>query len=73
MGMNGFILLGGFAAIAIFGYYIMARLDHFSDKIRRENEKYGKTTLNTVGESAIALKKGKETVAVLEKPRNNCE
>lgn len=38
MKLEDFILLGGFAAITIFGYYIMARLDHFLDKVRKENE-----------------------------------
>ena len=37
-GMEDFVLLGGFAAIAIFGYYIMAKLDNFLDKVRQENE-----------------------------------
>lgn len=38
MGMEDIVLLGGFAAIAIFGYYIMVKLDNFLDKVRRENE-----------------------------------
>ena len=37
MGMEDVVLLGGFAAIAAFGYYIMARLDRFLDKARQEN------------------------------------
>ena len=38
MRMEDFVLLGSFAAIAIFGYCLMARLDDFLDKVRQENK-----------------------------------
>lgn len=43
MGMEDFVLLGSFAAIAIFGYYIMAKLDNFLDSVRQENEEQEQT------------------------------
>lgn len=38
MRMEDFVLLGVFAAIAIFGHCMIAGLDHFLDKVRQENE-----------------------------------
>ena len=38
MGMEELILLGGFAAMAILGWYIMASLDKFLDKARQKNK-----------------------------------
>lgn len=37
--MEAFILLGGFAVMAVFGYYIMSRLDNFLDTVQKENER----------------------------------
>ena len=37
MGMEDVILLGGLAAIILFGYYIMAKLDRLFDKVGQEN------------------------------------
>ena len=37
MGMEDVILLGGLAAIILFGYYIMAKLDRLFDKVWQEN------------------------------------
>lgn len=51
--MEDFVLLGGFAAIAIFGYYIMARLDHFLNKNRQENEEQGRTTCFNIVTSCV--------------------
>lgn len=53
MGMEDVVLLGGFAAIAIFGYYIMAKLDNFLDKVRQENEKRAQTTSLNIATSCI--------------------
>ena len=39
MGMEDVVLLGGFAAIAIFGYYIMAKLDNFLNRSGRRTKK----------------------------------
>ena len=44
MRTEDFVLLGAFAAVIIFGYYIMLRLDHFLDKIRRKNEEQEPTS-----------------------------
>lgn len=38
MGIKDFGLLGGFVAIAIFGYFMMAKVDQFLDKIRQAND-----------------------------------
>lgn len=38
MGIEDLVLLGSFAAIAIFGHYIMAKLDDFLDNAWQENE-----------------------------------
>lgn len=53
MGMEDFVLLGGFAAIAILGYYIMAKLDNFLDKVRQENEEQAQTTCLNIATSCI--------------------
>lgn len=44
MGMEDFVLLGSFAAAAILGYYIMARVDNFLGKVRQKNEEQERTT-----------------------------
>ena len=38
MNMRDVALLGVFAAIAVFGYYVMGRVDHFLDGVRPESE-----------------------------------
>ena len=53
MGMEDVVLLGGCAAIAIFGYYIMAKLDNFLDKIRQENEEQAQTTCLNIATSCV--------------------
>ena len=53
MGMEDVVLLGGFAAIAIFGYYIMAKLDNFLDKVRQENEEQAQTTCLNIATSCV--------------------
>lgn len=35
--MEDIILLGSFAAIAVFGYFLMAKVDHFLDTIQQED------------------------------------
>ena len=35
--MEAFVLLGGFALIAVGGYYVMVKIDLFLDKVRRQN------------------------------------
>lgn len=37
--METFVLLGGFAAIAVFGYSVMSRLDDFLNAVQKENER----------------------------------
>lgn len=44
MEMKDFILLVSFAAIAILGYYIMVKLDHFLNEIRWMDEEQAQTT-----------------------------
>lgn len=41
--MKELILLGTFAAIAVFGYYIMSRLDDFLNAVQREHERQDET------------------------------
>lgn len=38
MNMRDVALLGVFAAIAVFGYYVMGKVDHFLDGVRPESE-----------------------------------
>ena len=40
--MEDFVLLGGFAAIIILGYFVMARVDLFLEKVRRQNAEQGR-------------------------------
>lgn len=54
MGMEDFVLLGSFAAIAIFGYYIMAKLDAFLDKVQQENEEQEQTTCFNIATSCFS-------------------
>ena len=53
MKLEDFVSLGGFAAIAIFGYCIMAKLDHFLDKVRQENEERARTTCFNIATSCV--------------------
>lgn len=51
--MKEFILLGGFAAIAIFGYYIMSRLDDFLNAAQKENERQEETPYLSIATSSL--------------------
>ena len=53
MGMGDFILLAGFAATAIFGYFIMVRLDRFLDKVRQQNEEHERTSCLNIATSCV--------------------
>lgn len=53
MTMEDLVLLGGFAAIAVFGYFIMARWDNFLDKIRQKNEKQEQTACLNIAASCF--------------------
>lgn len=53
MGMEDFVLLGGFAAIAIVGYYMMARLDRFLEKVQQENKEQERTTCLNIATSCV--------------------
>lgn len=53
MAVKDLVLLGGFIAIAIFGYYIMAKLDHSLDKIRKEKEEQKPTACLNVATSCF--------------------
>ena len=55
MGMEDVVLLGGFAAIAIFLYYMMGKLDHFLDKVRQENEEQAQTTCFNIATSCVNI------------------
>ena len=44
MNMQDVALLGVFAAIAVFGYYVMGKVDHFLDGVRPESEKWEQAT-----------------------------
>lgn len=35
--MDDFILLSALVAFGIFGYYVMARIDRFLEKVRKQN------------------------------------
>lgn len=54
MGMQDAALLGVFAAIAVFGYYMMVRLDGFLEKIRKEKEKQERLTCFNLAISGIS-------------------
>lgn len=51
--MKELILLGGFAAIAVFGYYIMSRLDDFLNAVQKENERQDETSYFNVATSSL--------------------
>lgn len=51
--MKELILLGGFAAIAIFGYYIMSRLDDFLSAVQKENEQQDETLYLSIATSSL--------------------
>lgn len=53
MGMEDFVLLGGLAAMAIFGYYIMTRLDRFLDQVRPKSEAQGGATCFNIATSCF--------------------
>ena len=48
-----FVLLGGFAAFALFGYYMIAKLERFLDQVRRENEDSEETTCFNIATSCV--------------------
>ena len=54
MGMEDIVLLGGFAAIAVFGYFLMARLDHFLDQARQEGNAQEETVHLNIAVSCLA-------------------
>lgn len=51
--MKELILLGGFAAIAVFGYYIMSRLDGFLNAVQKETERQEKTPYLSIATSSL--------------------
>ena len=51
--MKELILLGGFAAIAIFGYYIMSRLDAFLNAVQKEAEQQEETPYLSIATSSL--------------------
>ena len=51
--MKELILLGGFAAIAIFGYYIMSRLDDFLNAVQKEAERQEETPYLSIATSSL--------------------
>lgn len=51
--MEEFILLGGFAAIAVFGYYIMSRLDDFLNAVQKETERQEETPYLSIATSSL--------------------
>lgn len=53
MGMEDVVLLAGFAAIAIVGYCMMARLDRFLEKVQQEKEEQEQTTCFKIATSCV--------------------
>lgn len=53
MGIKDVVLLGGFVAIAIFGYYSVAKLDHFLNKIRREDQEQAQAACLNIATSCV--------------------
>ena len=51
--MKELILLGGFAAIAVFGYYIMSRLDDFLNAVQKEIEQQEETPYLSIATSSL--------------------
>ena len=51
--MKELILLGGFAAIAIFGYYIMSRLDDFLNAVQKEAKRQEETPYLSIATSSL--------------------
>lgn len=51
--MKELILLGGFAGIAVFGYYIMSRLDDFLNAAQTENERQEETPYLNIAVSSF--------------------
>lgn len=51
--MKELILLGGFAAIAVFGYYIMSRLDGFLNAVQKEAERQEETPYLSIATSSL--------------------
>lgn len=51
--MKELILLGGFAAIAVFGYYIMSRLDGFLNAVQKETERQEETPYLSIATSSL--------------------
>lgn len=53
MKMEDIVLLGGFIAIAIFGYYIMGKLDDFLEDVRKQNESHAQAFQLNIAASTI--------------------
>ena len=53
MGIKDFVLMGGFTVIAIFGYYIVCRFDHFLDNTRQKDEEQEQTTCLNIATSCF--------------------
>lgn len=51
--MKELILLGGFAAIAVFGYYIMSRLDDFLNAVQKGNERQDEMSYLSIATSSL--------------------
>lgn len=53
MKLDDFVILGSFAAIIVFGYYIVSRLDRFLVKVRLENKEPEQTTCFNIATSCV--------------------
>lgn len=51
--MKELMLLGGLAAIAVFGYYIMSRLDGFLHAVQRETERQEEPPYLSIATSSL--------------------
>ena len=51
--MEAFILLGGFAAMVVFGYCIMSRLDNFLKAVQQENERRDEASCLHIATSSL--------------------
>lgn len=51
--MKELILLGGLAAIAVFGYYIMSRLDGFLNAVEKETERQEEPAYLSIATSSL--------------------
>lgn len=51
--MKELILLGGLAAVAVFGYCIMSRLDNFLNAVQKENERQDETSYLSIATASL--------------------